>query len=106
MHQFILRVEHLHTERIVCLLLWTLLFVAAGVYAYSIVLSVTNVVLRQELAVAIERTEARIGQLETEYLAHANALTTEVAYERGFVAVAPKAYVKVAQGDRLSQANY
>lgn len=106
MQKIILRVEHLHPERIVCLLLWTLLFVAAGVYAYSIVLSVTNVVLRQELAVAIERTEAHVGQLETEYLTRANELTTEVAYERGFVAVAPKAYVKVANGDHLSQANY
>jgi len=106
MQQFIIRVEHLHPERIVCFLVWTLLFVAAGVYAYSIVLSVTNVVLRQELSVAIERTEARIGQLETEYLVRVNALTTEVAYERGFVAVAPKAYVQVGSDDRLTQATY
>jgi hypothetical protein len=83
---------------------WSLLLVALIAYAYFIMISVVQIVLRQELHVSIQEAETRISELESTYFERANTLSREKAGEFGLVAVTPTAYVNVAsEGDRLTR---
>ncbi|MBP9759922.1 MAG: hypothetical protein KBD24_00975 [Candidatus Pacebacteria bacterium] len=105
MQKIIIKFEHIHIERLLGILLWTSLALALAVYIYCIVLSVVNVVLRQELVVSVEHEQAHIGDLETTYLARSAELSSSMAEGMGFVALKPIAYVSVGtEHERLTRA--
>lgn len=94
------------TER---LLLWfqMVLFVAAlSAYAYFIMLTVMEVVLRQELILSIQQTETKVSELEAEYFMAASTLTPDMATDYELVTVEPIAYLTVhPEGGRLTRNN-
>jgi len=93
-----------HTRRLVAWCLWCTILAAAAAYVYFLVLAVTNVVLREELARELGEAEAQVSMLETEYLSASNVLSEETAVGMGLVAVAPSGYVTVDSAAYLSRA--
>jgi hypothetical protein len=81
--------------RISAILGWVLLAGTLFAYGYFLVLSITHVVLREELALAVHEEEMRIAKLEAEYLAHVSALSEEHAQEMGLVPVPSAGFVAV-----------
>lgn len=104
MKTLIIHIEHIPYERVIALLQWTLLFVAFAVYVYAIALSVTHVVLREELVVVADNERAHIAELETVYQEKIATLGYEKVQALGFVPVKPLAYIYVEKGERLTQA--
>jgi len=103
MHNLISHLQRLNLNRLVLWCECTLLAVVAALYMYFIVMSVVQVVLRQELVVAIKEQETVISELEARYFAQLNDLSPETAVEYDLVAVAPYAYVEVEPAsDRLT----
>ncbi len=72
-------------------------------YAYSIVTSVVNVVLREELQVAVREADSRVGELEATYLALVHTLTEERATELGLVKLGQVTYVDVTRSGALTR---
>lgn len=104
MHIATTKFLHIRFGRAIFWLQWILLSALLALYAYFIVMSVVQVVLRQELLVAIQEAETQVSQLEAEYFEHSNDLSQETALALGFVELSPVAYVHVApEGDRISR---
>jgi hypothetical protein len=75
-----------------------------GAYMYFITVSVVEAVVRNDLVLEIREAEARVGELESAYFAHLDALTPSMLEGYSLVAVAPTAYVSVdADGGRLTR---
>ena len=88
------------TER----LFW--LFVAGiavvfALYIYCISLSISNVVLREEMQLELAATNSRIGELESEYLTKKYAIDMQYAQSLGFVPLASKHFA-VREGSNLT----
>jgi hypothetical protein len=95
--------RHVRAERAIALALIVTLFSALGAYGYFIVSSVINVTLRQELMVSIQDTEAKVSELETEYLARTGALNEGNVEDLGLVKLSSVQYTSVADdATRLS----
>jgi hypothetical protein len=103
MQNFITAVRRLPHERIAVWALCTALLAVCGLYMYFVVLSVAQVVLREELALSIRDTRAEVTVLESEYFARLSTLSTAMLPEYDLVAVAPSEYVTVAASDRLTR---
>lgn len=103
MHIVLAKLHHLHFERTLFWFELVLMCAFVTAYGYCIVRSVINVTLRQELTVSIQETEARIGALENTYLERSAALSEAHALAYGLVELAPKAYVRVNAGERLTR---
>lgn len=88
-------------------LVWLELFLIVAcccLYVYSIVSSVVDVVLREELQVSVREADSRVSELQSTYLARVNTLTEERATEMGLVALSDVAYVDVTTtGSGLSR---
>jgi len=98
------KTSHFRFESALLWFLSALFMVALALYAYFIMTSVVQVVLRQELQVELGEVETRISGLEAEYFARSSTISEETAGEFGLVAVTPSAYVEVAPlGDRLTR---
>ena len=105
MYTLVKTFEHIRFERVLSAVQWFVLCIALGFYAYFIVSSVINVVLRQELLVASEEHRSYISELETTYLALSVELTSDAAKELGLIEIAPIAYVSVeGSAERLTRA--
>lgn len=99
-------IRQIRFEKLFFWIQWSLLFLALGIYAYFIMISVVQIVLRQELHVSIQETETRVSELESTYFQRLNTISRETADEFGLVEVSPTAYVQVVlKGDRLTQRN-
>ena len=72
-------------------------------YIYFILSAVVQVVLRQELHVAVTEVETYISELEAEYFAQTATISKEMIHEYGLVATTPAAYVEVSPGNRLTR---
>jgi hypothetical protein len=96
--------SHIRIER---LLFWCesmLLLLAVVAYIYFTAASVTHVVYRQELGLAIQDVESHISELETRYLAGSTMLSRSVAEDMGLVTLGTVAYVSVEEdGGRLTR---
>lgn len=104
MLQFTLsKIAHIRTERAIATALWLALFVALGVYGYFIVLSIVNVMLRQEMVVHIQNAEAKVSVLEADYLARTEQISEKNVAAAGLVKIAKVSYVPLANDDRLSR---
>lgn len=80
-----------------------LLACCIAVYIVGIVTSVTHVVLRQELAVEVRKTESRVAEMEATYLKEIEAFTKERAYAMGLTDVHTVSYVPVTTSDTLTR---
>ena len=69
------------------------LLVLAGMYVYFISMSAVNVVLREELSIAIASTHSSIGELESEYLEKTFAIDRNLADTLGFKEIESKHFV-------------
>ena len=56
-------------------------------------MSVVNVSVRQNLNDKIVALRSNVAQLEFQYVALQNQITTETAISKGYIAVSPVAYV-------------
>ncbi len=98
------KLAHIRTERAIALVLWVTFFSALCVYAYFIVTSVIHVMLRQELMVRIQNTEALVSEMEADYLARTGAISDARMTESGLVEVASVTYIPITSDtDRLSR---
>lgn len=93
-----------HTRRVIAWCFWCIIAASAAAYVYFLVLAVTNVVLREELARALAEAEAQVSVLESEYLAASVVLSEDTAEDMGLVAVAPSGYIEVEALAVLSRA--
>jgi hypothetical protein len=94
----------INPARVVVWLQMTLFTIGLVAYLYFILLSVIQIVLRQELMVSIQEAETTISELESTYFAYADMLTPQTAEQYGLVAVEPSAYVTVTPtGNRLTR---
>ncbi len=99
-HPFIrLLVSKIPFFRIARMLVWTVLACSLFAYGYFLVRSVTHVVLREELSVAVHEEGSRISELESQYLAKIALLSEAVATEMGLVPVRSAGYVAVGGPD-------
>ncbi|MBP9749322.1 MAG: hypothetical protein KBD21_01110 [Candidatus Pacebacteria bacterium] len=81
--------------RIMRIMLWCLLMISIVAYAYFLVLSVTHVVLREELSLVVHEEQSRISELETQYLAKIALLSEDLATDMGLVPVRSTGYVAI-----------
>jgi hypothetical protein len=86
---------HINPWRLSAYFAWSMLALAIVAYGYFLVLSITHVVLREELSLAVHEEEMRIANLEAEYLAHVSALSEEDVAEMGLVPVRSAGFVAV-----------
>jgi len=98
-------IAHIRFERLISLIEWVLLCAALVAYVYFLVASIVHVVFREELLVAIDRTEARIAELEEAYFVQVAGVTEEALSDVGLVEVQPTAYVDTTADGRLSRAD-
>lgn len=103
MRAILIFAQHVRIERLLFSIELLLFIAACAFYAYSIVSSVVNVVLRQELTVAVQDAHARVGELESSYLLATGALTERRAIEQGFVVSKPVGFVTVDRQAHLSR---
>jgi hypothetical protein len=103
LHTAIQKFAHIRTERAIALLLWVWLFAALGVYGYSIVNSIVNVMLRQEMMVSIQNAEAKVSALEADYLARTEKISDKNIAAAGLVKISKVSYVTLTDDDRLSR---
>lgn len=83
--------------------LGVLALIFAACYVYCISMSVSNVVLREELEVQIAETHSSIGELESEYLEKTYAIDRNYAETLGFSQIESKEFVShVDAGDALT----
>ncbi len=73
-------------------MLFMLIGVLAASYMYFVSFSIVHVVLQKETEQTIARATASAGAFEGEYLAKMSALTQDVAFASGFVAVKESAF--------------
>ena len=73
-----------------------------GMYIFFLGSSIVNVSARQSVNDKIENLGSKVAQLEFEYVALQNAVTSDVASAKGYVAQSPVAYV--SKESRLSLA--
>ncbi len=85
--------------RIMRVMLWCLLAVSIAAYAYLLVLSVTHVVLREELSLVVHEEQSKISELETQYLAKIALLSEDLATDMGLVPVRSTGYVAVGDAE-------
>ena len=88
------------TERLFWLALAGIATVFA-LYVYCISLSISNVVLREEMQLELAATNSRIGELESEYLTKKYAIDMQYAESLGFVALESKHFA-VREGSNLT----
>lgn len=77
-------------------------FILVAMYISFLSVSVVNVSVRQSSNDKIIMLRSRVAQLEFQYVALQNVLTNETAISKGYVAVAPTAYI--TKESRLSYA--
>ena len=100
------KTKYVHLEKVTLFVLTVLVCASLATYTYFIMSSVVQVVLRQELHIAIGQVETQISELEAEYFARTSELSEQTASEYGLVAVSPAAYVEVTPlGDRLTRSD-
>lgn len=89
------------------LFLWlevVLFLVALFFYVYFILITIVQIVLRQELLVSIQEAETHVSQLEATYFAQANTISPHMAQEYGLVAIEPSLYVHlIPSGERITR---
>ncbi len=78
------------------------LFVLITLYIGFLSSSIVNVSVRQNTNDKIVALRSKVAQLEFKYVSLQNAITTETALSKGYVAQAPVAYI--AKESRLSMA--
>lgn len=88
------------TEQRIIALLGLVIGVMVCFYVYFICMSIVNVVLREELVVAIAEANSTIGELETMYLAKKNEYTEVYASQLGLVRLDEPQYVEVVNPAR------
>lgn len=90
--------QHLFLTGLVGILLATVAF-----YIYCIIMSVSNVVLREELLLSISESHSDIGELETTYLAKKNQFNERHADQLGLVYLDDPTYIEgVGDGRSLT----
>ena len=77
-------------------------FTLIGLYLFFLASSVVNVAVRQSVNDKIVNLSSEVAQLEFQYVALQNGVTSEVALSKGYVVQAPIAYV--SKESRLSMA--
>lgn len=85
--------------RIARMFVWTVLAGSFVAYGYFLVRSVTHVVLREELSIAIHDEGSRMSELESQYLAKISLLSEDLATEMGLVPVRSAGYVALGGAD-------
>jgi len=89
-------VLHNIEQRVVGLLMIAILLLAV-MYVYFLGGAVVHAVERREIQNDISSASSRLADLEVEYLANKNAITTDLANELGFSRIATKEYVARAR---------
>ncbi|HCC05457.1 TPA: hypothetical protein DEP58_04100 [Patescibacteria group bacterium] len=87
---------HVRIESCISWLEWSLLALALLLYIYFIAMTVIQVVLRQELLVAVQEAETRVSNLEASYIEGSSVLSQDTATSLGLVEVPTASYVTVA----------
>ncbi len=91
-------------ERVLLWLEVAVFFVALFFYVYFILVTIVQIVLRQELLVSIQEAETHVSKLEATYFAQASTISPHMAQEYGLVAIEPSAYVTlVPSGERITR---
>ena len=83
------------------------LAVLFALYGYFVSMSITNVLLREEVEQQIAEFSSEISQLEFAYLDHKNSINLQYAYDQGFSDISNKTFVtrKSVLGERLTLNN-
>lgn len=78
-----------------------------ALYVYFVSKSITNVLLREEIETKVADVNSDISALEFSYLEEKDAISLELAYEKGFHPIAEKSFVarKTFLGTRLTVNN-
>lgn len=81
-------------ERKAFVSLGVILFMLAALYSYFVMLSVSHVVVREELLLETETLSDEVARLEQHYLADSTTLTEAKALSMGFTRVAKQTFVE------------
>ncbi len=92
-------------EKSILAILLSLIVCIALFYAYAISVTVSNIILRKELELAIADTHSRIGALEGEYLALKQGIDAQMASELGFAPVVATHYLDLRTDGDLTLNN-
>lgn len=74
----------LHLEKKALVMLSALLIISAVLYSYFVMLSVSHVVIREEIMHETEKLASDVAKLESQYLARSVTITEETALAHGF----------------------
>jgi len=82
-----------HTQRDIFWATIVAFFVLVSMYIGFLSTSIVNVSVRQDTNDKIVALRSKVAQLEFQYVALQNTITSETALSKGYVASAPVAYV-------------
>lgn len=82
-----------HTQKDIFWATIVTFFVLMAMYIGFLSASIVNVSVRQNTNDKIVALRSKVAQLEFQYVALQNTITTETAFSKGYVASAPVAYV-------------
>lgn len=71
-------------------------------YAYFVIGTILEIVLRQELEVALKEKHSSLGVLESQYLQKEESLTLSYASEKGFVPMTGEEFASRSTLSRIS----
>ncbi len=74
------------------------IFILFVLYVYFVSAAVAHVVVRKEVAQEITRTQARVSELESEYITARDAVSLDAALSYGFLENDEKVFIEKAQG--------
>ena len=83
-----------HLERKAFALIGSFLIVLAVLYSYFVMLSVSHVVVREEILIENEQLASDVAKLEKAYLAHSVQITENAALAHGFVRSGTQLFVE------------
>lgn len=92
----------LHKEKVLVWLLSTSIVSMAILYMFLVNGAVFNVVAREDLENQLATVNARVSELEFEYIGLRNSITIQYAYDRGFQDVTNATFAERTPGSNLS----
>lgn len=92
----------IHKEKLLVWLLSVVIISSFILYMFLVNGAVLNVVAREEVESSVAALNAKVSELEFEYISLKNSITIQYAYDRGFKDVSHVTFAERSSGSSLS----